>query len=166
MPVAKRLGLGFSLTPYSSVGYRTKYYHEYDPEDPIYANVGNIQYNYQGEGDVTEVKVGLGWEAVQEFFGGYRRTVLLGRHRPYVRDDPDRHYGRGNLHLDGGAGQLQHFEHQGAGRRAVERDSEREAHPDLRRDVRLRRRPEPGGDEKNSISATCTTRSSRAIRRT
>lgn len=45
MPVAKRLGLGFSLTPYSSVGYRTKYYHEYDPEDPIYANVGNIQYN-------------------------------------------------------------------------------------------------------------------------
>ena len=67
MPVAKRLGLGFSLTPYSSVGYRTKYYHEYDPEDPIYANVGNIQYNYQGEGDVTEVKVGLGWEPFKNF---------------------------------------------------------------------------------------------------
>ena len=132
MPVAKRLGLGFSLTPYSSVGYRTKYYHEYDPEDPIYANVGNIQYNYQGEGDVTEVKVGLGWEPFKNFSVGIA----------------DRHYGRGNLHLDGGAGQLQHFEHQGAGRRAVERDSEREAHPDLRRDVRLRRRPEPGGDEK------------------
>ena len=148
MPVAKRLGLGFSLTPYSSVGYRTKYYHEYDPEDPIYANVGNIQYNYQGEGDVTEVKVGLGWEPFKNFSVGIAAQYYWGDiDRTFVMT-PDRHYGRGNLHLDGGAGQLQHFEHQGAGRRAVERDSEREAHPDLRRDVRLRRRPEPGGDEK------------------
>ena len=87
MPVAKRLGLGFSLTPYSSVGYRTKYYHEYDPEDPIYANkVGNIQYNYQGEGDVTEVKVGLGWEpfknfsvgiAAQYYWGDIDRTFMM-----------------------------------------------------------------------------------------
>ena len=86
MPVAKRLGLGFSLTPYSSVGYRTKYYHEYDPEDPIYANVGNIQYNYQGEGDVTEVKVGLGWEpfknfsvgiAAQYYWGDIDRTFVM-----------------------------------------------------------------------------------------
>lgn len=86
MPVAKRLGLGFSLTPYSSVGYRTKYYHEYDPEDPIYANVGNIQYNYQGEGDVTEVKLGVGWEvvknlsvgiAVQYYWGDIDRTFVM-----------------------------------------------------------------------------------------
>ena len=61
MPLARKLGLGFSLTPYSSVGYRTKYYHEYDPTDPVYGNVGNVQYNYQGEGDVTEVKLGIGW---------------------------------------------------------------------------------------------------------
>ena len=62
LPLAKKLGLGFSLTPYSSVGYRTKYTHDYDPSDPVWGNVGRAQYVYQGEGDVTEVKVGLGWE--------------------------------------------------------------------------------------------------------
>ena len=86
MPVAKRLGLGFSLTPYSSVGYRTKYYHEYDPTDPVYGNVGNVQYNYQGEGDVTEVKLGLGWEvfknfsigvAAQYYWGSIDRTFVM-----------------------------------------------------------------------------------------
>ena len=44
LPVAKGLGLGFSLTPYSSVGYRTKYYHEYDPTDPVFGEMGNVQY--------------------------------------------------------------------------------------------------------------------------
>lgn len=86
MPVTKRLGLGFSLTPYSSVGYRTKYYHEYDPTDPVYGNVGNVQYNYQGEGDVTEVKLGLGWEvfknfsigvAAQYYWGSIDRTFVM-----------------------------------------------------------------------------------------
>lgn len=78
MPVAKRLGLGFSLTPYSSVGYRTKYYHEYDPTDPVYGNVGNIQYNYQGEGDVTEVKLGLGWEVFKNFSVGVAAQYYWG----------------------------------------------------------------------------------------
>ena len=39
MPVAKKLGLGFSLTPYSSVGYRTKYTQDFDPNDPVWGNV-------------------------------------------------------------------------------------------------------------------------------
>ena len=86
MPVAKKLGLGFSLTPYSSVGYRTKYYHEYDPNDPVIGEVGNVQYNYQGEGDVTEVKLGMGWElfkgfsigaAVQYYWGDIDRTFVM-----------------------------------------------------------------------------------------
>ena len=33
MPLTRGLGLGFSLTPYSSVGYRTKFYHQFDPSD-------------------------------------------------------------------------------------------------------------------------------------
>ena len=86
MPLARKLGLGFSLTPYSSVGYRTKYYHEYDPTDPVYGNVGNVQYNYQGEGDVTEVKLGIGWEvfknfsigvAAQYYWGDIDRTFVM-----------------------------------------------------------------------------------------
>ena len=67
LPLAKKLGLGFSLTPYSSVGYRTKYTHDYDPSDPVWGNVGRAQYVYQGEGDVTEVKLGVGWELFKNF---------------------------------------------------------------------------------------------------
>ena len=90
--MAKRLGLGFSLTPYSSVGYRTKYYHEYDPTDPVYGNVGNIQYNYQGDGDITEVKVGLGWEVFKNFSIGVAAQYYWGSiNRSFVMT-PDGHH--------------------------------------------------------------------------
>ena len=68
------------------MGYRTKYYHEYDPTDPVYGNVGNIQYNYQGDGDITEVKLGLGWEvfknfsigvAAQYYWGSINRSFVM-----------------------------------------------------------------------------------------
>ncbi len=84
IPLTKGLGLGFSLTPYSSVGYRTKYYHDFN--DPILGEVGPVQYTYQGEGDVTEVKVGLGWElfknfsigvAAQYYWGDIDRTFVM-----------------------------------------------------------------------------------------
>ncbi len=78
LPVAKRLGLGFSLTPYSSVGYRTKYYPRLRSADPVCANVGNIQYIYQGEGDVTEVKVGVGWELFKNFSVGIAAQYYWG----------------------------------------------------------------------------------------
>lgn len=78
MPLAKKLGLGFSLTPYSSVGYRTKYYHEYNPEDLVPGNVGLVQYNYQGEGDVTEVKLGIGWEVFKNFSVGVAAQYYWG----------------------------------------------------------------------------------------
>lgn len=84
MPIAKKLGLGFSLTPYSSVGYRTKYYHEFDPSDPVIADIGAVQYLYQGEGDVTEVKVGLGWELFKNF--------SIGLAAQYYWGDIDRSY--------------------------------------------------------------------------
>ena len=88
VPVTKKLGLGFSLTPYSSVGYRVKYNQTYGgmEDDPIWGNVGRIQYQYQGEGDVTEVKLGLGWEvvknlsvglAVQYYWGDIDRTFVM-----------------------------------------------------------------------------------------
>ncbi len=70
LPLAKRLGLGFSLTPYSSVGYRTKFYRAGSADDPVLGNVGPVQYAYQGEGDVTEVKLGVGWEVFKNFSVG------------------------------------------------------------------------------------------------
>ena len=78
MPLTRGLGLGFSLTPYSSVGYRTKFYHQFDPSDPVAGNIGAVQYGYQGEGDVTEVKVGIGWEIFKNFSIGIAAQYYWG----------------------------------------------------------------------------------------
>ena len=56
MPLAKNLGFSVSVNPYSSVGYRVTYDHPFDANDPVWGNVGRINYAYAGEGDVTEVK--------------------------------------------------------------------------------------------------------------
>lgn len=86
LPLAKNLGLGFSLTPYSSVGYRTQYDHPFSTTDPVWGNVGRLQYTYQGEGDVTEVKLGVGWEvfknfsiglAAQYYWGSINRSFVM-----------------------------------------------------------------------------------------
>ncbi len=80
LPLARRLGLGFSLTPYSSVGYRVS---ADDQSDDVWGNIGHVQYLYAGEGDLTEVKLGVGWEvakrisigiAAQYYWGDIERT--------------------------------------------------------------------------------------------
>lgn len=58
VPVAKGLGLAFSLAPYSTVGY---YLNEYDTD----VDTGLITYSYSGSGDITEVKLGLGWNVTK-----------------------------------------------------------------------------------------------------
>lgn len=58
MPLAKNLGFGFSLTPYSNVGYKM---YKSDMSNEIIGNVGRVLYQYDGEGDITEVKAGIGW---------------------------------------------------------------------------------------------------------
>ena len=78
MPIAKKLGFGFSLTPYSSVGYRIKYDNPYADDDPTWGNVGRIQYDYNGEGDVTEVKFGFGYEIFKQFSIGIAAQYFWG----------------------------------------------------------------------------------------
>ncbi len=78
-PLARKLGLGVSLAPYSSVGYRTKFFREFDPGDPVWGNVGPVQYTYQGEGDVTEVKLGVGWEVAKHFSIGLAAQYYWGK---------------------------------------------------------------------------------------
>ena len=75
LPIAKHLGLGFSLTPYSSVGYRMK--QEVD-DDEIWGNIGRVQYQWDGDGDVTEVKLGLGWEIFRGFSIGIAAQYYWG----------------------------------------------------------------------------------------
>ncbi len=67
MPLAKGLGLGFSLTPYSNVGYSM--YND-DLSSGIAGNVGRVRYQYYGDGDVTDVKIGIGWSPTRKFSVG------------------------------------------------------------------------------------------------
>lgn len=61
-PLIKNMGVGVSVTPYSSVGYRVQSY----SQDPlVHANIGQMLYAYSGSGDVTQFKVGLGYEVVK-----------------------------------------------------------------------------------------------------
>lgn len=95
-PLTKKLGLGLSLTPYSSVGYRMRYDHPYSDDDPVWGNVGSVQYNYQGEGDVTEVKLGIGWEVFKNF--------SIGIAAQYYWGDIDRDYVSSTASITGSDG--------------------------------------------------------------
>ncbi|MDE5708599.1 MAG: outer membrane protein transport protein [Alistipes sp.] len=104
LPVHKRVGLGFSMTPYSSVGYRTKFYGAYDPEDPVWGNVGPVQYSYEGEGDVTEIKLGVGWEVAKNLSVGIAAQYYWGKiERSYVVT-PTSIVGDGNFNSIVGSG--------------------------------------------------------------
>ena len=75
-PLAKRLGMGVSLMPYSSVGYKMSFL---DQRDEIAGNVGTASYLYSGEGDVTEVKLGVGWEPFKNFSIGMAAKYYWGK---------------------------------------------------------------------------------------
>lgn len=63
-PLIKGLGVGLSVTPYSSVGYNVRFY---DQNEDVQGNVGQMLYNYAGDGDVTQFKLGVGYEVFKNF---------------------------------------------------------------------------------------------------
>ena len=75
-PLAKKLGMGVSLMPYSSVGYKMSFL---DQRDEIAGNVGAASYTYSGDGDVTEVKLGVGWEPFKNFSIGVAAKYYWGK---------------------------------------------------------------------------------------
>ena len=75
-PLAKKLGMGLSLMPYSSVGYKMSVL---DQSDVVAGNVGAASYTYSGNGDVTEVKLGVGWEPFKNFSIGAAAKYYWGR---------------------------------------------------------------------------------------
>ena len=75
-PLAKGLGMGISLMPYSSVGYKMSFL---DQSDEIAGNVGAASYIYSGDGDVTEVKLGIGWEPFKRFSIGIAAKYYWGK---------------------------------------------------------------------------------------
>ena len=74
-PLARGLGMGLSLNPYSSVGYRMQ---GYEQNDDVLADVGRVRYYYEGEGDITEVKIGVGWEIFKRFSIGVAMQYYWG----------------------------------------------------------------------------------------
>lgn len=75
-PVAKKLGIGLSLMPYSSVGYKMAFL---ETSDNIAGNVGTASYTYSGDGDITEVKLGIGWEPFKGFSIGAAAKYYWGK---------------------------------------------------------------------------------------
>lgn len=62
MPLAKGIGLGVSVTPYSSVGYNVE---SVDQNVDIEGSVGSVNYLYTGSGGVNQYKVGVGWQVAK-----------------------------------------------------------------------------------------------------
>lgn len=78
-PLAKKVGVGFGLSPYSSVGYRLR-------SSQIDGRYGWNEGVFEGNGDITEVKLGIGWElfknfaigaAAQYYWGNINRNYLF-----------------------------------------------------------------------------------------
>lgn len=74
-PIAKRLGATFSVAPYSSVGYKVA---TVDQNDDTWADIGRVAYGWQGDGDITEVKLSLGWEPFRNFSIGVAAKYFWG----------------------------------------------------------------------------------------
>ena len=75
-PLGRGVGVGFSLTPYSSVGYRV----DMNETDPTYlANNMNVIYNYVGEGNVVQAKFGLGVQVTKRLSLGADLIYFHGR---------------------------------------------------------------------------------------
>lgn len=74
-PLAKGLGVSFGLSPYSSVGYKIKCV---DQSEDAWADVGRVMYGYGGDGDISEVKLSIGWEPWRNFSIGVAAKYYWG----------------------------------------------------------------------------------------
>ncbi|MFI3289671.1 MAG: hypothetical protein SNH55_05110 [Rikenellaceae bacterium] len=71
LPIVEGLGFGFSVTPYSSVGY----YQSYASIDP---SLGYLKMINTGSGDITEVKFGVGWIVAKNLSIGFAAQYYWG----------------------------------------------------------------------------------------
>lgn len=73
IPITRGVGLAFSISPYSAVGYRVK-------QDDLsnLADLGVVRQTYNGEGEVNEAKLGAGWEPFKNFSIGAEIIYLFG----------------------------------------------------------------------------------------
>lgn len=80
-PLAKGLGMSISLTPFSSVGYRTQIDEtDQDLIAKLYgSNAIGVQYLHSGSGDINQGKISIGWEPVKRFSIGLDMVYYFGK---------------------------------------------------------------------------------------
>lgn len=74
-PVAKNMGVNFSISPYSSVGYKVR---TVEQSDDAWADVGRVAYGHEGDGDISEVKLSYGWAPWNRFSIGVAAKYYWG----------------------------------------------------------------------------------------
>jgi len=82
IPLSRSLGLGFSLTPTTVVGYRITQIGS-DPE--LAADIGRAVYTYSGEGGVNEFKTSLGGRLFKNFSIGVSLGYYFGNIDKYYQ---------------------------------------------------------------------------------
>ncbi len=75
VPLGRGVGLGFSLTPVSSVGYVSQMV-EQNPS--ITENIGSAVYHYAGDGGITQVAMSLGVNVTPQFSLGASLNYWFG----------------------------------------------------------------------------------------
>ena len=95
LPLTKGLGITMSVSPYSSVGYKMNIT---DQNEDNWADIGRVVYGYAGEGDITEVKLALGWAPCNKFSIGVAAKYFWGNiERTYTTSIPNVITGAGNF---------------------------------------------------------------------
>lgn len=74
-PLARNLGFSFSVTPYSSVGYRIE---APVTDEDIVADVGYVNMKYTGSGDINQYKMGIGYQLFRGFSLGAEMVYYHG----------------------------------------------------------------------------------------
>ncbi len=72
IPLGKKIGMGISVTPYSSVGYDIS-------TSENFTDIGLLSYIYEGGGDITLVKMGVGWEVMPNLSVGLAAQYYWGQ---------------------------------------------------------------------------------------
>lgn len=75
VPLARGVGLSFSLMPVSAVGYKS---YAIDSTSSVVENVGRAAYTYSGEGGISQVSMGLGVVVVKGFSLGANLIYYFG----------------------------------------------------------------------------------------
>lgn len=94
-PLAKGVGVTMSVAPYSSVGYKMSIT---DQNEDNWADIGRVVYGYQGDGDITEVKLAVGWAPWNKFSIGVAAKYFWGSiERTYTTSIPNVITGEGSF---------------------------------------------------------------------